>query len=980
MYLRMNKIIKCIIMSLLLLSVLLIDIGDVYAVSKTKTVTETRTGSWRTNKENPPSYIDYDDGTYSGRLYRSTVTWPTSRQNGSMSSGILSDSKSYFESTYPNYRVSWIQDRGYDNPIITDQYWTSPMRGPGSYLGSNGDTYKYGRDVRVHFTYDAYRYNATYTGLVERESMPPELISASLSDNRIYHNEETITVRGTLKDIDSGDVVTVKYSILGTPYINRTLTLTSNTPRKGTGNTINTSGNNDTFEGRITLDANVPLGNSTLQIWAVDKMGDESNKRNISLSVKNTLNDIHNSIMKDMPTNVMSGDMRFTVINTNDQFSNTSQNTSLMNNITSKLTTRNTDSYFIGRDGVTKSTITGGLTSNYGLTTNNNANDITQIILDKLSQLDNVETNLFVVGDFVNYDLVFKDSERDYDNVSVGEKLMLPGSDDYPNELMKPKKNTLQVQFEHNPNVFENPVPKHSKANGSWRVIESIEDSYLIHEALEEYRGEWKMNIKASDSTKNEKFDKYSDVEEYEFVIHQKPTAIIQASDYGDKIYLAGRESFDIDFKSHPNNGIVSYLWRYRTADGNEYDWSTEPNTVIPKSIGGKDVIGFTLTVWDCYNASDTAIMPNMALEFQLYADLSPELSRFSLGSIPTTEALKVTNIQTVAPFPVNRLEFALYSGNTRRTNLIRLYNPGDTINSDGVATDWKDIRNYSLPGKDISNNFLKDGTYTAKLFAIADGETIEKTWPVTIKTPINLNPDMPDEVIGGYSTTIKATTSKYVENLNLVLYNGKTFAKTITTGNFNVVQSGDSKTWTYYYNAPTTIPDGMYDAVFTATTFNGEKSIKTEKFKLQNLVLEDFRITDIVNHKDVTFPYTKNMLLSKIIDYKAGYKVTFEITAKGFPEEVKAKLYKGSSLDKTVIMQPVRYMGSDIIYQGTYYADALTPVGTDISINLKAKKVSTEYDYNDKESWYENITLMNGKILKVVGTALEDGRINLTN
>jgi len=115
-------------------------------------------------------------------------------------------------------------------------------------------------------------------------------------------------------------------------------------------------------------------------------------------------------------------------------------------------------------------------------------------------------------------------------------------------------------------------------------------------------------------------------------------------------------------------------------------------------------------------------------------------------------------------------------------------------------------------------------------------------------------------------------------------------------------------------------------------------------------------------------------MLISNLIPYKAGYYVTFQIDSKGKPDKVYGRIDEGNngSTDQVINMTKV-VTGVTETWQGRYYSSAHLPVNTIISIKLDCLKESVTYNYNDKENW-------DGRSLIVNGSALQDGRVNLTN
>lgn len=229
-------------------------------------------------------------------------------------------------------------------------------------------------------------------------------------------------------------------------------------------------------------------------------------------------------------------------------------------------------------------------------------------------------------------------------------------------------------------------------------------------------------------------------------------------------------------------------------------------------------------------------------------------------------------------------------------------------------------------------------------------------------------------EIMVGDTITLKAKTSKETENVICIL-EGTTF-----TLNKSSEDSGFA-----YWEKNITIPEsitesGKYQLQFVGnTTYGGNGSITREvrdtvSLDIVVLKLINFRITGIVNHPHISFPQTKDMLKTELIPYKAGYYVTFRIDSKGKPDQVYGRVDIGNngSVEQIIYLTKV-VTGETETWQGRFYTSSTLSANTVISIKLDCNKGATVYDYNLKESW-------NGRSLITNGSALMDGRVNLTN
>ncbi|WP_326910681.1 family 16 glycoside hydrolase [Sedimentibacter sp. MB31-C6] len=227
-------------------------------------------------------------------------------------------------------------------------------------------------------------------------------------------------------------------------------------------------------------------------------------------------------------------------------------------------------------------------------------------------------------------------------------------------------------------------------------------------------------------------------------------------------------------------------------------------------------------------------------------------------------------------------------------------------------------------------------------------------------------------EIIVGDTISLTATTNKEVTGVTANLSSA-----TVNMTKVNTV--GETTYWEGSMVIPETITDtGTYDLQYVARTNYGSETGVTTKEMTNTIPIDivalrllNFRITDIVNHDTVTFPYTKDMLVDDLIDYKTGYYVTFRIDSKGNPDNVDADIFENSTLKQQIDLVKVSSSGSSETWEGKFFTSARLPEGTEISIRVDCNKGATIYDYNAKEGW-------DGKSLRVSGSALQDGRVNL--
>ena len=228
-------------------------------------------------------------------------------------------------------------------------------------------------------------------------------------------------------------------------------------------------------------------------------------------------------------------------------------------------------------------------------------------------------------------------------------------------------------------------------------------------------------------------------------------------------------------------------------------------------------------------------------------------------------------------------------------------------------------------------------------------------------------------EIMVGDTVKLKAKTSRETENVNC------TFANT----NYVLSKVSEDSNFAYWEKnifIPDSIGSGTYQLQFVAnTTYGGNGSVTREirdsiPIDIIALKLFNFRITDIVNHPHIEFPQTMEMLKTEIVPYKAGYFVTFKIDSKGKPDNVYGRIDVGNNGSTDQIINLTKVVSGDTeTWQGRFYTSAYLSAGTVISIKLDCSKGTVTYDFNIKENW-------DGRSLITDGSALQDGRVNLTN
>lgn len=281
-------------------------------------------------------------------------------------------------------------------------------------------------------------------------------------------------------------------------------------------------------------------------------------------------------------------------------------------------------------------TVNAALPSNYDYT---GALDKTALFDYIDRKLIEVSDTVFCIGqDKIEYYMTFEDEDRDYPITGSytyegkATKTNEKGKTNSLSELVKQvKAGTLKVKYEHDPSIYDNPVPKSSKSDGKWhsvktsfdtdkskwRVINLVEEDYLFFEPTDATRGSWKIYIQGSDDTGKPAFDKIS--EHYAtFRVHKAPVPKFNFTESGSTATLSDAGSYDIDYeirknsrKNKPNDreykGIKEFYWSAKIGD-EWVDIGTGPSVTFNKN--GKIVSDYRLTVED-YDGAFASISKN---------------------------------------------------------------------------------------------------------------------------------------------------------------------------------------------------------------------------------------------------------------------------------------------------------------------------------------------------------------------------------
>ncbi len=589
-------------------------------------------------------------------------------------------------------------------------------------------------------------------------------------------------------------------------------------------------------------------------------------------------------------------------------------------------------------------------------------------------------------------------------------------------DLEKDEIVSREMQYVHDKDYFDNPTGPEAgtqavfKADTGWTT--EIKNSFSNVGKYQIYR---RVKDKPSGAY-GDNYSYYSGATEVDIYVHRKPIAKAALDwdfDGATKTYKTNWKdlSFDLDHnitRAKTDKGISDrkIMWK---KEGGEWSY-TIPENLSPGTYRIKYYVKDIENTWSdvftmdingtiftdvpeiIFTLKDT---PPMQFEAELRALKTTFRNLASPISLPAGEDLEVFNLWT--RYPSNPyLTMALYNLSGTRLSGIKTvsYSTG-TGNKSGNDISWNNIP-YNVP------NTLIDGNYIFKITANAEqNKTI--TFPVTVKTPINLK-----GYINGMETTahintgdtaqFKFTTSQYVSKTQLN-FEGQTY--TSDAGKIKLISNtGMVKTWELRLDiADGAYPDGRQGrAEFKAWLPSGISEIVYVDYKFLGVRAYSFEVTMMLdpgwrtyyfdtykgiddnrdgkidryprrNNTDIPaekMPINYYSLVGHSRRYiKAGYKVKGRIDIQGEQDYAAFSIHyniKGST--RTDAVKLTRISGN------TYTFEWIIPLETDdntfVSFDLITKKGASVYG---SEKWIDSWDSRNTsrQVFYVKGKATDD-------
>ena len=350
--------------------------------------------------------------------------------------------------------------------------------------------------------------------------------------------------------------------------------------------------------------------------------------------------------------------------------------------------------------------------------------------------------------------------------------------------------------------VFDNPTGLESFANSTYGETQASFTNYVA--STFNKVGLFKLYALLKDNTGQINFDKESNLSEISILVHRKPIAdytLDWTYDTTDSKYktIFVDKSYDLDHQhSDSKKGIRDVKAMYRKMSSTTWIYAV-PDKLISGTYefrySVKDVEG----AWSNSEISFFTLSETPPPQL-LKASLKTNEAIFSLKGIPGTEDLRFYDIKTRYPYD-HELVYRWVKNLLPMSSYIFYDDVYHVIDGERYYEDLV----FEVPKAYVNGEYQIELVVRDK----ADySNNDSKTFDIAINTPIDLVTLTPEVILPG-GNDFSCETSKYVDEVELVLYDGTSYAET-----YDMVKVDNC--WTYDYEA-TSVPDGFYDVTYKA-------------------------------------------------------------------------------------------------------------------------------------------------------------------
>ncbi len=317
-----------------------------------------------------------------------------------------------------------------------------------------------------------------------------------------------------------------------------------------------------------------------------------------------------------------------------------------------------------------------------------------------------------------------------------------------------------------------------------------------------------------------------SNTSENIIIVHRPPVAAASFTgahdtadifSFGNNMYVEGTRLRIYDASYDPDGYAVNTILSYKTGSGG-YQVINSGDAI---TLDYGSIITVKAGTTDNWGASDTALYTITVVND---LDMMPEIIPSPVPASEEITARLITN------------QYAL----SARVVLFGISYDLNLTSSTASEKVWE--TSYTIPAARI------DGIYNAEFYAISESlAELRKDKAFQVDTPIDLVPAMPDFLMNGTGTTVKASTSRYVSATTVQLLIGTAYETPVLSMTNSRTES--SKSWAADWTVPEGIPPGDYIARFTAKTPSGKTQTEDVAFRIDNLRITNVAISGYWNH-----------------------------------------------------------------------------------------------------------------------------------